>query len=135
MLFGVNVDPVWGDVDQPLRLTLLADRAGLDLVTVQDHPYQKAFQDTWTLMSFLAAWSERVTFVPTVANLPLRPPAMLAKAAASFDVLSKGRLRLGLGPARSGRRSKRWAAHVEARRRPSTLWGRQSMSSGRCGAG
>ncbi|MFI1369954.1 LLM class flavin-dependent oxidoreductase [Streptomyces griseochromogenes] len=97
VLFGVNVDPVWGDVDQPLRLTLLADRAGLDLVTVQDHPYQKAFHDTWTLMSFLAARSERVTFVPTVANLPLRPPAMLAKAAASFDVLSKGRLRLGLG--------------------------------------
>ncbi|MFJ2821889.1 LLM class flavin-dependent oxidoreductase [Streptomyces toxytricini] len=48
-------------------------------------------------MSFLAAGTERSTFVPTVANLPLRPPAMLAKAAASFDVLSRGRLRLGLG--------------------------------------
>ncbi|AEY85477.1 putative oxidoreductase [Streptomyces hygroscopicus subsp. jinggangensis 5008] len=48
-------------------------------------------------MSFLAARTGRVTFVPTVANLPLRPPAMLAKAAASFDLLSGRRLQLGLG--------------------------------------
>ncbi|MCL8010070.1 LLM class flavin-dependent oxidoreductase [Streptomyces sp. AS02] len=97
VLFGANVDPVWGDGDQPLRRALQADREGLDFVTVQDHPYQKAFYDTWTLMAFLAARTERVTFVPTVANLPLRPPAMLAKAAASFDLLSGGRLQLGLG--------------------------------------
>ncbi|ADI04634.1 putative oxidoreductase [Streptomyces bingchenggensis BCW-1] len=96
-LFGANVDPLWGDGDQPLRRALQADREGLDFVTVQDHPYQKAFYDTWTLMAFLAARTERVTFVPTVANLPLRPPAMLAKAAASFDLLSGGRLQLGLG--------------------------------------
>lgn len=95
VLFGANVDPVWGEGDQPLRYARQADRAGLDLVTVQDHPYQQAFHDTWTLMAFLAARTERVTFVPTVANLPLRPPAMLAKAAASFDLLSGGRLQLG----------------------------------------
>ncbi|MFJ8027735.1 LLM class flavin-dependent oxidoreductase [Streptomyces sp. NPDC096311] len=97
VLFGANVDPVWGEGDQPLRYALQADRDGLDLVTVQDHPYQQAFHDTWTLMAFLAARTERVTFVPTVANLPLRPPAMLAKAAASFDLLSGSRLQLGLG--------------------------------------
>ncbi|MFJ8114133.1 LLM class flavin-dependent oxidoreductase [Streptomyces sp. NPDC096132] len=97
VLFGANVDPVWGDGDQPLRRALQAEREGLDLVTIQDHPYQKAFHDTWTLMTFLAARTERVTFVPTVANLPLRPPAMLAKAAASLDLLSAGRLELGLG--------------------------------------
>jgi len=41
--------------------------------------------------------TERVTVFPDVANLPLRPPAMLAKAAASLDLLSGGRLELGLG--------------------------------------
>ncbi|MFG2848973.1 LLM class flavin-dependent oxidoreductase [Kitasatospora sp. NPDC048296] len=97
VLFGANVDPVWAEGDRPLRHAVQADRNGLDLVTVQDHPYQQAFHDTWTLMAFLAARTERVVFVPTVANLPLRPPAMLAKAAASFDVLSGGRLQLGLG--------------------------------------
>lgn len=76
---------------------LQADRDGLDLVTVQDHPYRQAFHDTWTLMAFLAARTERVTFVPMVANLPLRLPAMPAKAAAGFDLLSRGRLQLGLG--------------------------------------
>ncbi|WP_256974332.1 LLM class flavin-dependent oxidoreductase [Rhodococcus sp. NCIMB 12038] len=35
--------------------------------------------------------------VPTVATLPLRPPTILAKAAASLDLLTEGRLRLGLG--------------------------------------
>ncbi|MEU0009521.1 LLM class flavin-dependent oxidoreductase [Streptomyces sp. NPDC006314] len=97
VLFGANIDPVWRDVDGPLQLAVQAERDGLDLVTIQDHPYQAAFHDMWTLMSFLAAGTQRVVFVPAVANLPLRPPAMLAKAAASFDVLSAGRLRLGLG--------------------------------------
>ncbi|MGA5042249.1 LLM class flavin-dependent oxidoreductase [Streptomyces capoamus] len=97
VVFGANIDPVWRDGDGPLRLAVQAERDGLDLVTIQDHPYQAAFHDMWTLMSFLAAGTQRVVFVSAVANLPLRPPAMLAKAAASFDVLSGGRLRLGLG--------------------------------------
>ncbi|MGW7052938.1 LLM class flavin-dependent oxidoreductase [Streptomyces sp. NPDC054887] len=97
VLFGANIDPLWSDAGGPLRLALQAERDGLELITVQDHPYQAAFYDMWTLMSFLAARTERVVFVPAVVNLPLRPPAMLAKAAASFDLLSGGRLRLGLG--------------------------------------
>ncbi|MFF8293228.1 LLM class flavin-dependent oxidoreductase [Streptomyces sp. NPDC016309] len=48
-------------------------------------------------MSYLTARTKQVVFVPAVVNLPLRPPAMLAKAAASLDLLSGGRLRLGLG--------------------------------------
>jgi alkanesulfonate monooxygenase SsuD/methylene tetrahydromethanopterin reductase-like flavin-dependent oxidoreductase (luciferase family) len=55
------------------------------------------FLDTWTLLSFAAARTSRVRLVPAVANLPLRPPAMLAKAAASLDLLSGGRVELGLG--------------------------------------
>jgi len=98
VLFGANVDPTWADPQAPIRSSRLAEDAGLDLVTVQDHPYQPAFYDTWTLISHAAALTRRITFVPTVANLPLRPPAMLAKAAASLDVLTGGgRVQLGLG--------------------------------------
>ncbi|MGW4057739.1 LLM class flavin-dependent oxidoreductase [Amycolatopsis sp. NPDC004747] len=97
VLFGANVDPVWQEPKAPLRQTLAAERLGLDLVTVQDHPYQAAFYDTWTLVTYLVASTERITLVPTVSSLPLRPPAVLAKSAASLDVLSGGRIQLGLG--------------------------------------
>src|SRR3954451_7483772 len=76
---------------------LAADKAGLDLVGIQDHPYQRRFLDTWSLIPHLAARTERVRFFPDVANLPLRPPAVMAKAAASIDLLSGGRFELGLG--------------------------------------
>ncbi|HKT01833.1 MAG TPA: LLM class flavin-dependent oxidoreductase [Rugosimonospora sp.] len=73
------------------------ERRGLDYVAVQDHPYQRRFVDTWTLLSMIAAVTTRVRLFPDVANLPLRQPAMLAKAAASLDVLSGGRVELALG--------------------------------------
>jgi alkanesulfonate monooxygenase SsuD/methylene tetrahydromethanopterin reductase-like flavin-dependent oxidoreductase (luciferase family) len=73
------------------------ERLGLDYVAVQDHPYQRRFVDAWTLLSMIAATTERVGIFPDVANLPLRPPAVLAKAAASLDLLSGGRVELGLG--------------------------------------
>jgi alkanesulfonate monooxygenase SsuD/methylene tetrahydromethanopterin reductase-like flavin-dependent oxidoreductase (luciferase family) len=78
-------------------LAVTADRAGLDLVTFQDHPYQPAFLDTWTLLTYAAARTERVHLSGNVLSLPLRPPAVLARAAASLDILSGGRLELGIG--------------------------------------
>src|SRR5205823_8805294 len=78
-------------------LAALADELGYDLIGVQDHPYQRRFFDTWTLLTAIAMRTERITVFPDVANLPLRPPAMLAKAAATLDILSGGRLELGLG--------------------------------------
>ncbi len=79
------------------ELVRRADAAGLDLVGIQDHPYVDRFLDTWTLMATVLAETERIRVFPDVANLPLRPPAMLAKAAASLDVLSGGRFELGIG--------------------------------------
>jgi alkanesulfonate monooxygenase SsuD/methylene tetrahydromethanopterin reductase-like flavin-dependent oxidoreductase (luciferase family) len=73
------------------------ERLGLDYVAVQDHPYQRRFVDTWTLLSMIAATTSRIGVFPDVANLPLRPPAVLAKAAATLDLLSGGRVELGLG--------------------------------------
>ncbi len=95
--FGISFEPLADPPDYAARITKAADRAGLDLVGIQDHPYQRRFLDTWTLISTLVPVTERVRFFPDVANLPLRPPAMLAKAAASLDVLSGGRIELGLG--------------------------------------
>jgi len=95
--FGGNVDPMASDPGWPLRLTRAIEQAGLEYVGIQDHPYNSTFLDTWTLLATLAASTERVHLFPNVANLPLRPPMMLAKAAATLDVLSGGRVELGLG--------------------------------------
>jgi alkanesulfonate monooxygenase SsuD/methylene tetrahydromethanopterin reductase-like flavin-dependent oxidoreductase (luciferase family) len=94
---GVFVAPDATDPDDTLEQALAADAADLDLLGVQDHPYQRRFLDAWTLLSYLGARTERVRLAPDVASLPLRPPAMLAKAAASLDVLTGGRVELGLG--------------------------------------
>jgi alkanesulfonate monooxygenase SsuD/methylene tetrahydromethanopterin reductase-like flavin-dependent oxidoreductase (luciferase family) len=95
--FGISVVPEAAAL-QGLRAAVgAADRAGLDLVGIQDHPYQRRFLDTLALIGTLLADTRRVRVFPDVANLPLRPPATLAKQAASLDVLSGGRFELGLG--------------------------------------
>jgi alkanesulfonate monooxygenase SsuD/methylene tetrahydromethanopterin reductase-like flavin-dependent oxidoreductase (luciferase family) len=94
---GVFVVPDAGEPDVTVDTIVAADRAGLDVVGVQDHPYQRRFFDTWTLLSYAAARTERVSLVPDVVNLPLRLPSVLAKSAASLDLLSGGRVELGLG--------------------------------------
>jgi alkanesulfonate monooxygenase SsuD/methylene tetrahydromethanopterin reductase-like flavin-dependent oxidoreductase (luciferase family) len=94
---GVFVVPAAGDAARTVEQVVAAEEAGLDLVGIQDHPYQRRFLDTFTLLAYVAARTERIKLAPDVANLPLRPPTMIAKAAASIDVLSGGRFELGLG--------------------------------------
>lgn len=74
-----------------------AERGGLDFAGIQDHPYQRRHLDAWSLMATVLARTERLRVFPDVANLPLRPPAVMAKNAATLDVLSGGRFELGLG--------------------------------------
>lgn len=95
--FGVFLPPQADRADDVLRLARRADELGLDFVTIQDHPYQPAFLDTWTLLSVIAAQTARVRVAPNVANLPMRQPALLARSVASLDILSGGRVELGLG--------------------------------------
>ena len=95
--FGCFLTPDATDVAETIRQARLCDELGYDLIGIQDHPYQRRFLDTWTLLAYIAGLTERARLLPDVINLPLRPPAMLAKAAASLDVLSGGRVELGLG--------------------------------------
>lgn len=93
--FGYFLIPNAGD---PLLDTANeAERLGLDYVGIQDHPYQRRFVDTFTLMSAILARTTTLRVFPDVACVPLRPAGVLAKTAASLDVLSGGRFELGLG--------------------------------------
>jgi alkanesulfonate monooxygenase SsuD/methylene tetrahydromethanopterin reductase-like flavin-dependent oxidoreductase (luciferase family) len=94
---GIFVVPDATDPDSTVAQIVAADAGGLDVVGVQDHPYQRRFFDTWTLLSYVAARTERIRLVPDVINLPLRLPSVLAKSAASLVVLSGGRVELGVG--------------------------------------
>ena len=55
------------------------------------------FLEPFVLFSYLAGLTSRVQFVPGVLILPQRQTALVAKQAATLDVLSGGRLRLGVG--------------------------------------
>jgi hemerythrin-like domain-containing protein len=95
--FGVFITPSAAEPRTVLELAQLCDVVGLDLVTFQDHPYQPSFLDSWTLLSVVAAQTTSVRVALNVANLPLRPPFVLARSVATLDLLSGGRVELGLG--------------------------------------
>jgi alkanesulfonate monooxygenase SsuD/methylene tetrahydromethanopterin reductase-like flavin-dependent oxidoreductase (luciferase family) len=95
--FGSFITPLNNRPRHPVDLAMLSEDLGLDLVTFQDHPYQAAFHDTWTLLTWVAARTSRIHVSGNVLNLPLRQPAVLARAMASLDLLSDGRAELGIG--------------------------------------
>jgi alkanesulfonate monooxygenase SsuD/methylene tetrahydromethanopterin reductase-like flavin-dependent oxidoreductase (luciferase family) len=95
--FGYFLIPDAGDPQGVLETARLADRLGYDLLAVQDHPYQPAHLDTLALLGVILGQTEQIRVFQDVGNLPLRPPAMFAKAAATLDVLSGGRFEAGLG--------------------------------------
>ena len=90
--FGYFLNPDAGDPLGVLETARLVDGLGYDLLGVQDHPYQPRHLDTFSLLAAILAQTTAVRVFADVGNLPLRPPAVLAKAAATLDVLGPGRL-------------------------------------------
>lgn len=95
--FGFFPEPVAAELPDLVRRVRWADANGLDLVGIQDHPYQRRFADTFALLAHLGAVTQRIRLFPDVASLPLRAPAIIAKQAATIDLLTHGRFELGLG--------------------------------------
>ncbi|MFL6171054.1 MAG: LLM class flavin-dependent oxidoreductase [Ornithinibacter sp.] len=95
--FGLFPSPDAASAHHVLELAAVAEVSGLDLLTVQDHPYQARHLDAWTLLSVVAARTSTLRVAPNVANLPLRNPVVLAGSVASLDILSGGRVELGIG--------------------------------------
>ncbi|MGX6603532.1 LLM class flavin-dependent oxidoreductase [Micromonosporaceae bacterium Da 78-11] len=87
--FGVLVPP-GGDA---LALARQAEQLGYDLVAVADRPGEV---DAWTLLGWIAGRTDRIGLLAAGLEIADREPAVLARAAASLDLLSGGRLELAL---------------------------------------
>src|SRR2546427_12771628 len=94
-VFGLSIVP--DNMESAFAVAKTAEELGLDIIGIQDHPYNGSFLDTWTLISVLAASTRKIRYFPDVSDLPMRAPAILAKSVATLDILTKGRIELGLG--------------------------------------
>ena len=101
VLFGSSLGP-WngvdaGDVAGVLGVVARADRDGLDLFTLADHPYFGDKLDAYAALGFLLGRTTRIAGMVSVTNLASRPAPVLARAITSLSALSGGRVVLGLG--------------------------------------
>ena len=96
-IFGINITPSANASENAFKIAKISDNLGIDMLSVQDHPYNGSFFDTWTLISALAMSTDNIHFITNVADIPLRHPPLLAKSAATLDILTKGRVELGVG--------------------------------------
>jgi len=84
----------WFTFDQQLEMAVLADELGLDSVWCSE----AWGQDAVSMLGLLAGRTEHVKLGTAIMQMPARKPTAAAMAAASVDVLSGGRMILGLGP-------------------------------------
>jgi alkanesulfonate monooxygenase SsuD/methylene tetrahydromethanopterin reductase-like flavin-dependent oxidoreductase (luciferase family) len=100
--FGLYLPQIRMSFDRILERTLAAEAAGFDSVWLMDHfaapmaPEIDTFEG-WTVATALAARTSTIRIGHLVLCDPFRHPVLLAKTAASFDVISNGRLELGIG--------------------------------------
>jgi FMNH2-dependent dimethyl sulfone monooxygenase len=102
-LQGASLTPKFEDIK---RIALKADELGFDSIWVSDHlmhPFSvdgmpmHYCHEAWTVMTALAALTNRVRVGFSVLNPGFRYPSVLAKMAASLDEISSGRLIMSLG--------------------------------------
>jgi probable F420-dependent oxidoreductase len=109
MRIGLSLQNNWGieDVQSLVHLARRAEALGFASVWVHDHVFNaahvlnrigtKPYYEPLTLLSYVAACTQRVGLGTSVLVLPYHNPLRLAKTAATLDVLSGGRLILGVG--------------------------------------
>ncbi len=91
-LYGV-LKPDW---TRTLEWAQLAEEVGFDSFWLADHPVAHG-RDCWTYLAALATGTRRIRLGSLVSCVFYRPPALLARIVADVDMISNGRVVLGLG--------------------------------------
>jgi alkanesulfonate monooxygenase SsuD/methylene tetrahydromethanopterin reductase-like flavin-dependent oxidoreductase (luciferase family) len=97
IVFGFGAHSRVDERAELLRMAAEADRAGLDLFSLSDHPYLGDRLDAYATIGFVLGRTERLAGFANVTNLPTRPAPMLARAVTTLAALSDGRIVLGMG--------------------------------------
>ena len=100
-----NGDTTSQIVDSLKNLVTKAENSGFDSFWVMDHfhqiqfvgPPEEPMLEGWTIISMLAGITTKIKLGTLVTGIIYRHPSVLAKVAATLDVLSKGRLFMGIG--------------------------------------
>ncbi|MGI5493473.1 LLM class flavin-dependent oxidoreductase [Microtetraspora malaysiensis] len=97
VVFGFGAHSVIDDGPELLRMVEQADRDGLDLFSLSDHPYIGQRLDAYAAIGFILGRTRQISGFANVTNLPTRPAPMLARMVTSLSALSGGRVVLGMG--------------------------------------
>ncbi len=97
VVFGFGAHSDIDDGPELLRMAQQADRDGLDLFSLSDHPYIGMRLDAYAAIGFVLGRTRTIAGLANVSNLPTRPAPMLARTVTSLSALSGGRIVLGMG--------------------------------------
>ena len=97
VLFGLGLETGVTQVSELLGHARLADAAGLDLVSLSDHPYFAERIDAYAALGFVLGATSAVTAATIMTNLVSRPAPLLARTVTGLSTVSSGRFVLGLG--------------------------------------
>ncbi|MER6814895.1 LLM class flavin-dependent oxidoreductase [Spirillospora sp. NPDC000708] len=97
VVFGFGAHSTIDEGPALMRKVQRADRDGLDIFSLSDHPYIGARLDAYATIGFLLGRTDRIAGFANVTNLPTRPAPMLARAVTTLSALSGGRVVLGMG--------------------------------------
>ncbi|NUT95525.1 MAG: LLM class flavin-dependent oxidoreductase [Saccharothrix sp.] len=97
VVFGFGAHSVVDEGPELLRMAQRADREGLDIFSLSDHPYLGNRLDAYATIGYVLGQTRRLAGFANVTNLPTRPAPMLARAVTTLSALSGGRIVLGMG--------------------------------------
>jgi alkanesulfonate monooxygenase SsuD/methylene tetrahydromethanopterin reductase-like flavin-dependent oxidoreductase (luciferase family) len=97
LLFGIGLENGVDQVSEMLGHARFADEAGLDLVSLSDHPYFSERVDAYAALGFVLGATSNVTGAVIMTNLLSRPAPILSRTVTGMSTLSRGRVILGIG--------------------------------------